>query len=396
MTDVGATISIRDCARVPWGVIVVGAGPAGSVCATGLARMGVRTLLIDRSRFPRPKVCGGCLSGAADEMMRAHGLNEGPAWRWTFDGVCVSDGRRRATLWVPEGRVVRRDEFDASLVRMAIEAGAAFLPEASAVGSWLETAGRAVLVRMAGEDVTLQAKCVVVAAGLAGTALASQCGIETELARSSRMGVGAIVRDESSAYADRTVFMAVGASGYAGVVRVGDSHLIVAGAIDPAAMKMSGSAGAAVGALLGASGGARIEGLASARMLGTGRLTRRVRRVAGERAFAIGDAAGYVEPFTGEGMTWAIETGLGAVALAARAAERWDDRLANEWVSRHRQRIAVRHRACRAVAGLLRMPVLTSMAIGVLDAAPGMVRPLTSRMHSVGGLRVAAGLDGAS
>ena len=43
-----------------WDAVVIGAGPAGSVAASLLARSGRRTLLVERATFPRTKVCGGC------------------------------------------------------------------------------------------------------------------------------------------------------------------------------------------------------------------------------------------------------------------------------------------------------------------------------------------------
>ena len=44
-------------------VVVIGAGPAGAAAAIESSRRGADTLLIERSRFPRQKVCGGCLDG---------------------------------------------------------------------------------------------------------------------------------------------------------------------------------------------------------------------------------------------------------------------------------------------------------------------------------------------
>ena len=52
---VAATLSLADAARERWGALVVGAGPAGSLTARELARLGVRVLLVDRSAFPRRK-----------------------------------------------------------------------------------------------------------------------------------------------------------------------------------------------------------------------------------------------------------------------------------------------------------------------------------------------------
>ena len=52
----------RQRSRRLWDVVVVGAGPAGAVVARELALAGATVLLVDRRRFPRNKVCGGCLS----------------------------------------------------------------------------------------------------------------------------------------------------------------------------------------------------------------------------------------------------------------------------------------------------------------------------------------------
>src|SRR5512139_2655565 len=51
-------------------VAIIGAGPAGSAAAIELARAGRRTLLVEKKRFPREKVCGGCLSGPATARLR--------------------------------------------------------------------------------------------------------------------------------------------------------------------------------------------------------------------------------------------------------------------------------------------------------------------------------------
>ena len=53
-----------------------------------------------------------------------------------------------------------------------------------------------------------------------------------------------------------------------------------------------------------------------------------------DRLFLLGDAAGYVEPFTGEGIAWALASGRAIAPLALRAIERWEPRLAGEWERR--------------------------------------------------------------
>src|SRR3954463_7378163 len=58
-------------------VIVVGAGPAGAVAATVLARAGVRVRLLDRATFPRDKLCGDTLNPGAVDILRRHGVGDG-------------------------------------------------------------------------------------------------------------------------------------------------------------------------------------------------------------------------------------------------------------------------------------------------------------------------------
>jgi flavin-dependent dehydrogenase len=57
-------------------VIVVGGGPAGSVCATLLARAGARVTLIERQVRPGEKVCGEYVSPRGVELLREHGLDD--------------------------------------------------------------------------------------------------------------------------------------------------------------------------------------------------------------------------------------------------------------------------------------------------------------------------------
>ena len=66
----------------------------------------------------------------------------------------------------------------------------------------------------------------------------------------------------------------------------------------------------------------------SARLRGTGVMTRRRSRLGGHRVLAAGDAAGYVEPFTGEGMAWAVRSAALAAAMLPGAGEAWPGELA--------------------------------------------------------------------
>ena len=111
-------------------VIVVGAGPAGAVAARTLAAAGVDTLLVDRAAFPRNKPCGGGISLRA--LRRFPWLERGLAGVDVHRiGAIHLEGPDGSTFDVtrPEPAVllIRRVEFDHALVRAAVAAGARLL-----------------------------------------------------------------------------------------------------------------------------------------------------------------------------------------------------------------------------------------------------------------------------
>ena len=59
-------------------VLIVGAGPAGSIAALVLARAGARVLVIDREKFPRHKLCGDTLNPGTVALLASLGLDDGP------------------------------------------------------------------------------------------------------------------------------------------------------------------------------------------------------------------------------------------------------------------------------------------------------------------------------
>ena len=61
-----------------WDVVVLGAGPAGAIAARQFAHQGHCVLLVEKSQFPRFKVCGGCLGGAALDVLEDLGLGDLP------------------------------------------------------------------------------------------------------------------------------------------------------------------------------------------------------------------------------------------------------------------------------------------------------------------------------
>ena len=113
----------------------------------------------------------------------------------------------------------------------------------------------------------------------------------------------------------------------------------------------------------------RIAGIAELPWRGTPALTRQAKKVAGERWFAVGDAAGYVEPFTGEGMAWAIASAAALAPTAIRAIDHWEMPLVREWERVYHRLLHKRQRVCRIVARVLRSPTLTALVVRALALA---------------------------
>jgi flavin-dependent dehydrogenase len=376
-------------------VVVVGAGPAGALAALGLARQGVPVLLVERRRFPRWKVCGACLSGQALAALTEAGqaplldrLGARP-----LRSVQLGLQGSRTELALPAGRVLSRLALDQGLVQAAVAAGATLVPEVMAELGAAAPGARAVQLRRGRECATVQAELVLVAAGLAHRCLQAVPEADSRIQAGSRIGAGCLLpaanhgaQDAAiAAYGDGRLHMAIGRHGYVGLVRLEDGALNIAAAFDGAALAAAGGPAAAASLVLQEAGFEPLPALALAAWQRTPALTRRSRPLAGDRYVLVGDAAGYVEPFTGEGMGWALQAALSSTPLALAAlANGWDDQLARDWSRSQAALIARRQRLCQTLALVLRRPWSSRVLFDALRRWPSLAEPLLASLHRPG------------
>jgi 2-polyprenyl-6-methoxyphenol hydroxylase-like FAD-dependent oxidoreductase len=214
-----------------------------------------------------------------------------------------------------------------------------------------------------------------------GGGLLARSGIKNPPKRSSRIGIGVLLCNDLRFYESGTIYMACGSHGYLGVEQLEDGRLDMAGAFDAKAVR-AGGPGAAATKLLEEVGWPQPDGLAFRGWRGTPLLTRRAERLGAERVFAIGDAAGYVEPFTGEGMAWALASAVAVAPLAAAAVRQWELSLIDRWTRSHRRLVGRRQLTCRAAAVVLQRPRLTRLAIGLVKFSPAVAQPIIAMLNA--------------
>jgi 2-polyprenyl-6-methoxyphenol hydroxylase-like FAD-dependent oxidoreductase len=198
------------------------------------------------------------------------------------------------------------------------------------------------------------------------------------VASDSRIGLGATFHDPTYPVQPGDLHMIVGRAGYVGIVRVESGALNVAAAVDPGVLRGVGPE-RLVANLLSSCGLRPLGGIPTTEWRGTPLLTRSSDDVGAERLFRLGDAAGYIEPFTGEGMCWALGAATAVTPLALAAATAWDAALLESWRDYQRTTMRRARRLCRIVAPALRRPWLVDGIVATLSVLPGLAAPIVRR-----------------
>jgi menaquinone-9 beta-reductase len=394
-------VTLDELSAQSWDIAVVGAGPAGSVMAYQLARAGASVCLLDKASFPRFKPCGCCLNAAAQASLDRVGLGHVTHDRHamslrTLDVAAAGRRPARAAFEVRGSTAISRNILDSSLIDEAVRAGARFLDSATAQLVTRDAHGCRIRVQHAGSEAEVRACLVIAADGIGGTLLRNEPDLQPEVVHGSP--IGAAVTLAPAAYGDGpgpgVIWMSCANGGYVGAVRLSTTEVHLAAALDPRHVRNAGGPGVAAAAILRDAGrtmsSALVEQLETAKWRGTPALTRR-RPVESRGILVIGDAAGYVEPFTGEGMAWAISSAIAAAPLALRSAR--GGGVSGEWTRLHHSLIRSRQRTCRTIAWMLRRPGILNAAIRIAGAAPLLAAPLLRQVEVPPAL---AAVEGAS
>lgn len=356
-----------------WDAVVIGAGPAGALSAAMLARAGARTLLVERDRFPRGKLCGGCLASAGFGVMARQGLGDLACLERSVrvERLELRVGAERMGVALPTYRVIDRAELDTEMAGRAIGLGADFR---EGVRASVREGGEVELA-WAGAGEIVRTRVVVACDGIKGSSLRAHGGFGWRVWRGERVGLGGIAERLPIGCAGDAVTMLCGRAGYTGIAPLADGRAVIAAAADPRwlAERPRGGEGA-LGSLLHELGLEGAAGLAIRAHAGAPALRRKRVCVEAEgRVFVVGDASGYVEPFTGEGMSWALSSAELAHGFVMEAIEGRYER--GSWSAAEGR--GGRKVLCRASAALLRRPGALRVAaravsrVGALERGVG-------------------------
>jgi geranylgeranyl reductase family protein len=326
-------------------VIVVGAGPGGSATAYHLAKHGARVLLLDKTEFPREKVCGDGLTPRAVKQLVDMGVDVSPEAGWLRNkGLRVIGGGLRLELRWPElasfpdfGLVRTRLDFDDMLAKQAVKAGAVLKTSHNVTGAVLDGEGRVsgVAVKTPDGPLTLKAPLTIAADGVSG-----RFPLSLGMAKREDRPMGVAVRryyhcpvkaDDDYLESWLELRSREGGDkllpGYGWIFGMGDGRVNVGlGVLNSSSayqqtnyrdMLLDWLAATPAEWGLGEEANADGKILGAALPMGFNRTPHYTRGL-----MLVGDCGGMVNPFNGEGIAYAMESGQLAAEIALQALAR--------------------------------------------------------------------------
>ena len=320
-------------------VIVVGAGPGGATAAYHLANHGVDVLVLEKSQFPREKVCGdGLTPRVVKQLVKMQIPTDSKGWLRTKGLRIIGGGIRTELPWpdlasYPDYGLTRtRLDFDEILINRAQEAGATLRTNHTVTGPVLDDDGRVTGVTVDGKQI--RARLVVAADGVSG-----RFPLTLGLAKRDDRPVGVAVRQyyrskyrHDDEYLESWLELRTRDSntllpGYGWIFGLGDGRVNVGlGVLNSSVAfgktnykKLLGDWLASTPEDWGLSDPANADGpiLGAALPMGFNRVPHYTRGV-----MLVGDTGGMVNPFNGEGIAYAMESGELAAEVAVDALAR--------------------------------------------------------------------------
>jgi flavin-dependent dehydrogenase len=369
-------------------VLIAGAGPAGSIAGLVLARAGARVVIVDRDLFPRDKLCGDTLNPGAVRLLTSLGLVGGPlAAARRLTGMLVSGPRVHVTATYSGGLVglaLTRRDLDAWLLDQAIQAGARFEPGLVARRPLVDTAaGRPLVKGLALEHrgtrraLRLPATMTIAADGRR-SALARTLQLSTHPRRPRRWAFGAYATGLSGVAGVGEMHVRPGY--YLGIAPLSDTLVnicVVTGARPDGRTPLDviGRAIRRAPEIAARFAGARFVSPVSV----LGPLAVDVRAAGVDGLLLAGDAAGFVDPMTGDGLHLAMRGAVLAAQEVLHVLEAGDLTGGPERLARARRHdLSAKLRFNRTLRRLVASPVAIRLAeLGAL-AAPFALRRLVN------------------
>jgi flavin-dependent dehydrogenase len=360
-------------------VLIAGAGPAGAIAALVLARAGVRVMLFDRARFPRDKLCGDTINPGALAILQRLGIAEVASGGLSVDGMIVTgeSGVRCQARYGGgvHGRALRRCAFDVALLTAARRAGAIVEEGVLVRGPAVDggTVRGLIVATRQHRDCRIAAPIVIAADG-GSSRVARALGLAAHARRPRRWAVGAYFSDVDHEGSGCFGEMHVRRGRYIGVAPLpgGFTNACVVtadrGALrDPSALLLDTLKREPLLA----------PRFAASRLLSPpvclGPLAVASRAAGAPGLLMAGDAAGFIDPMTGDGLRFAFRGGELAADEALRALAHGPARMDERLTARRRREFAAKWRFDRALRLLVASPGAVRLAGAGARLAPAVL-----------------------